>query len=85
MWGWDTPANCGARCNDFQLSREFMQHRREPEGRLPYQPGVEDLVKKRTAAQDQIPMFIACRAARRESGPTTITSGSFKSLTGSSF
>src|SRR4051794_36385755 len=24
MWGWETRANCGARCNDFQISREFM-------------------------------------------------------------
>ena len=24
MWGWDTPAKCGAHCNDLQISREFL-------------------------------------------------------------
>ena len=50
MWGWDTPAKCGARCNDFQLAREFMNIAASRPGALPYQPGVADLVKKRTAA-----------------------------------
>ena len=55
MWGWENRANCGARCNDFQLSREFMNIAASLKGPLPYQPGVADLVKKRTAAQDQDP------------------------------
>jgi len=24
MWGWETRANCGAHCNDLQISREFI-------------------------------------------------------------
>jgi hypothetical protein len=55
MWGWDTPAKCGARCNDFQLAREFMNIAASRPGSLPYQPGVADLVRKRTAAQDEDP------------------------------
>ena len=55
MWGWDTPAKCGARCNDFQLAREFMNIAASRPGTLPYQPGVADLVRKRTAAQDEDP------------------------------
>ena len=55
MWGWDTRAKCGARCNDFQTRAGVHEHRREPAGRLPYQPGVAELVKKRTAAQDEDP------------------------------
>jgi hypothetical protein len=55
MWGWETLANCGAHCNDFQISREFINIAatlREP---LPYRPGVAEMVKKRTAAQDEDP------------------------------
>ncbi len=55
MWGWETRANCGARCNDFQLSREFMNIAATLKGSLPYQPGVAELVKRRTAAQDEDP------------------------------
>jgi hypothetical protein len=55
MWGWDTPAKCGAHCNDFQISREFMNIAAGLKGGPPYQPGVADLVKKRTAAQDEDP------------------------------
>jgi hypothetical protein len=55
MWGWETRANCGAHCNDTQLSREFINIAASLTGSLPYQPGVADLVKKRTAAQDQDP------------------------------
>src|SRR5262245_29202881 len=53
MWGWETAAKCGARCNDFQISREFMNIAATLRGGPPYQPGVADLVKKRTASQDQ--------------------------------
>jgi len=55
MWGWETRANCGAHCNDFQLSREFMNIAASLTTPLPYKPGVADLVKQRTAAQDQDP------------------------------
>src|SRR4249919_1604414 len=44
MWGWETRANCGAKCTDFQLSREFINIAASLNGGLPYQPGVEDLV-----------------------------------------
>jgi hypothetical protein len=55
MWGWETRANCGAHCNDLQISREFINIAASLKGSLPYQPGVADLVKKRTAAQDLDP------------------------------
>ena len=55
MWGWETRANCGAHCNDFQISREFINIAATLRGPLPYQPGVADLVKRRTAAQDEDP------------------------------
>jgi hypothetical protein len=55
MWGWETPTNCGARCNDFQISREFMNIAASLKSPLPYKPGVADLVKRRTAAQDEDP------------------------------
>ena len=51
MWGWETRENCGARCNDFQISREFINIAASLETTLPYQPGVADLVAQRTAAQ----------------------------------
>ena len=55
MWGWDTPAKCGAHCNDTQISREFMNIAATLKGGPPYQPGVADLVRKRTTAQDDDP------------------------------
>jgi len=55
MWGWETRANCGAHCNDLQISREFMNIAVSLKGPLPYRPGVEDLVKRRRAAQDEDP------------------------------
>jgi hypothetical protein len=55
MWGWETRANCGAHCNDLQISREFINIAASLKGSPPYQPGVADLVKKRTAAQDLDP------------------------------
>ena len=55
MWGWDTPAKCGAHCNDLQISREFMNIAARLNGGPPYKPGVGDLVKHRTAAQDEDP------------------------------
>jgi hypothetical protein len=55
MWGWETRANCGAHCNDFQISREFINIAATLKEPLPYQPGVADLVKRRTAAQNEDP------------------------------
>ena len=55
MWGWDTPAKCGARCNDTQISIEFMNIAARLKGGPPYKPGVADLVKHRTGAQDEDP------------------------------
>ena len=55
MWGWETPANCGARCDDFQISREFINIAATLKNGLPYQPWAAELVKKRSAAQDLDP------------------------------
>jgi hypothetical protein len=55
MWGWDTPAKCGAHCNDLQISREFLNVAATLKTAVPYRPGVDDLVKRRMAAQDEDP------------------------------
>jgi hypothetical protein len=55
MWGWETRANCGARCTDTQISREFINIAATLKGGPPYKPATRDLVKKRTASQDQDP------------------------------
>src|SRR5215831_10746784 len=46
MWGWETRANCGAHCNDLQISREFMNIAVSLKDGPQYQPGVADLVKR---------------------------------------
>lgn len=51
MWGWETRANCGAKCNDFQVSREFINIASTLKGGLPYQPWAAELVKKRSIEQ----------------------------------
>ncbi|MBI4520351.1 MAG: hypothetical protein HY701_05915 [Gemmatimonadetes bacterium] len=55
MWGWVTRVPCGARCTDLQISREFMNIAASLTTPLPYQAGVADLVKHRTAAQHEDP------------------------------
>lgn len=55
MWGWETRANCGAHCNDLQISREFINIAATLKGGLPYKPGVAEEVKRRTAAQNEDP------------------------------
>ena len=55
MWGWENRWNCGAHCNDLQISREFINIAATLRQPLPYQPGVADLVKRRTAAQHDDP------------------------------
>jgi len=51
MWGWVTPSNCGAKCNDTQISREFINIASTLRGGLPYQPWAADIVKQRSAEQ----------------------------------
>jgi hypothetical protein len=51
MYGWVTRDNCGAKCNDTQVSREFINiaaSRKEP---VPYQPWAAEIVKKRSIEQ----------------------------------
>jgi hypothetical protein len=55
MWGWDAFVKCGAHCNDLQIAREFLNIAASLKSPLPYRPGVADLVKRRTAAQDEDP------------------------------
>lgn len=48
MWGWvNVGAPCGAHCNDFEISREFINIAYSLKGGLPYQPWTAELVKKR--------------------------------------
>jgi len=51
MWGWETRANCGAKCDDTQVSREFINIASTLKNPLPYQPWVAELVKKRGVEQ----------------------------------
>ena len=51
MYGWVTRDNCGAKCNDTQVSREFINIASSLKTRLPYQPWAADLVKKRSIEQ----------------------------------
>jgi hypothetical protein len=55
MWGWESRFNCGARCNDGQIGREFLNIAAGLKGGPPYQPWAAELVKKRTADQVQDP------------------------------
>jgi hypothetical protein len=51
MWGWVTASNCGAKCTDTQISREFINIAATLKSPLPYQPWAADLVKKRSVEQ----------------------------------
>jgi hypothetical protein len=51
MYGWVTRANCGAKCTDTQISREFINIAASLKDPLPYQPWASDLVKKRRVQQ----------------------------------
>jgi len=57
MWGWENRWNCGAHCNDLQISREFINIAATLKNGLPYKPGVAEEVKRRTVAQDEDPIF----------------------------
>lgn len=51
MWGWETRANCGAKCTDSQISREFINFAASLRTPVPYQPWALDLVKYRSIEQ----------------------------------
>ena len=51
MWGWETRANCGARCTDTQISREFINIAANLKDPVPYQPWAADIVKVRSVQQ----------------------------------
>ena len=51
MWGWETRANCGAKCNDTQVGREFINIAATLKGGPPYRPETAAVVKQRTATQ----------------------------------
>jgi hypothetical protein len=51
MWGWENRYNCGARCTDTQISREFINIAYQLQGGPPLQPWAADLVKKRSVEQ----------------------------------
>lgn len=55
MYGWVTRDNCGAKCNDLQVGREFINIAASLSNPLPLQPWAAALVKKRTAEQDLDP------------------------------
>jgi hypothetical protein len=55
MWGWETRANCGARCDDTQVGREFINIASGLKGGLPYKPEAREIAKQRTSKQDQDP------------------------------
>jgi hypothetical protein len=51
MWGWENRYNCGAKCNDTQIGREFIDIAAGLNGRVPYQPWAAELVQKRRVQQ----------------------------------
>jgi hypothetical protein len=51
MYGWITRANCGAKCDDTQISREFINIASSLKTPLPYQKWAADLVQKRRVEQ----------------------------------
>src|SRR5438046_4322670 len=55
MWGWETRANCGAKCNDTQVGREFLNIAATLKGGPPYQPATRDIVRQRSGNQNQDP------------------------------
>jgi hypothetical protein len=55
MWGWETRFNCGARCTDGQIGREFINIAANLKEGVPYKPATRDLVKQRTRNQDEDP------------------------------
>src|ERR1044072_2060876 len=55
MWGWETRANCGARCNDTHVGREFINIASNLKGGPPFKPEARELLKHRTGKQDQDP------------------------------
>ena len=75
MWGWETRPPCGAKCNDFQVSREFLNIAATIPGGLPYKDGVGAMVKSERRHRISIRTYTACLAALRGSGPTITTSG----------
>jgi hypothetical protein len=55
MWGWENRANCGAKCNDTQVGREFLNIAATLKGGPPYLPATRDVVKQRSGNQNQDP------------------------------
>ena len=51
MYGWVTRDNCGAKCTDTQVPREFINIAASLKSPLPYQPWAAELVKKRRVEQ----------------------------------
>jgi len=51
MYGWVTRDNCGAKCTDTQVPREFINIAASLKNPLPYQPWAAELVKKRRVEQ----------------------------------
>jgi hypothetical protein len=51
MWGWENRFNCGAKCNDTQISREFGNIAANLRSPVPYQPWAYDIVRKRSVEQ----------------------------------
>src|SRR5215469_657455 len=60
MYGWVNPFNCGARCTDTQISREFINIAYSLKGGPPYQPWAAELVKKRRADQAKDDPNVRC-------------------------
>ena len=51
MYGWVTRANCGSKCDDTQISREFINIASSLKTPLPYQKWAADIVAKRRVEQ----------------------------------
>ena len=51
MWGWETRTNCGSKCTDTEIPREFIDIAANLKTPVPFQPWAAELVKERRVKQ----------------------------------
>ena len=51
MWGWETRTNCGSKCTDTEIPREFIDIAAGLKTPVPFQPWAAELVKERRVKQ----------------------------------
>ncbi len=51
MWGWESRTNCGSKCTDTEIPREFIDIAANLKTPVPFQPWAAELVKERRIKQ----------------------------------